>query len=233
MSESQIFLLIDLNAPFACKPHEWLEFDAIGRLFVPQAVYQEVQALASSRTDSTTAKIAREFRRFLLESDWQLTGEPFQAKTRKRAKLAIAVQTAAEELAHRSTGRLVVVISNDRALIQQVQALHLPNLTGIPVSTGLTWSRSKFKPPIVVEHLQEMRVHSMQGLGSRSQRSERGLRAAKPAIAPLPMVKQSWIDHVLPILMFIGMTALFWQFIHPVTWETLDRAHPSSSLEQP
>ena len=136
----QVFLLIDLNALYACKLYEWLEFSTIGQCYVPQAVYQELDAWASSRNESIEAKIAREFRRFMLESDWQLTRSTIPAKPHRpfsrRARLAIEVRHCAEDLARFSVGRLVVVVSNDRALVQQIQTLKLDNLTGIPVSTS-------------------------------------------------------------------------------------------------
>ncbi|MBE9012724.1 hypothetical protein IQ250_21210, partial [Pseudanabaenaceae cyanobacterium LEGE 13415] len=163
LDSSQIFLLIDLNSFFACKPYEWLEFNRVGRCYVPQVVHEELDAWASSQSESIESKIAREFRRFMLESDWQLTRSLISTESRpitRRARLALDVRNSAEDLARSSIGRLVVVVSNDRALIQQVQALNLENLTGVPVSTLLTWSRSKRQPPIVVQHLRSMQSHS-------------------------------------------------------------------------
>ncbi|MBW4439633.1 MAG: hypothetical protein KME10_00075 [Plectolyngbya sp. WJT66-NPBG17] len=214
LDHPQIFLLIDLNSLYACKPYEWLEFSRVGHCFVPQVVYEELDSWASSRSESLEARIAREFRRFMLESDWKLMrslisteiARPFS----RRARLAIDVRNCAEDLARSSIGRLVVVVSNDRALVQQVQALHLENLTGIPVSTLLTWSRTKRQPPIVLQHLRSMQSHSLQLLGGGRSRSQIST-IESPKSLPAPMYPKSWRDLLIPVLIILGGLALGWQ----------------------
>lgn len=214
LDSPQIFLLIDLNTLYACKPYEWLEFSRVGRCFVPQVVYEELDSWALSRSESIEVRIAREFRRFMLESDWQLArslistemARPFS----RRARLAIDVRNCAEDLARSSVGRLVVVVSNDRALVQQVQALNLENLTGIPVSTLLTWSRSKRQPPIVLQHLRSMQTHSLQLLGAGRSRSQ-VFSIESPKSYPAPVYPKSWLDRLIPVLIILGGLTLGWQ----------------------
>lgn len=220
----QIFLLIDLNTFFACKPYEWLEFSQVGRCYVPQVVYEELDAWATSRSESIESKIAREFRRFMIESDWELTrcasrtpkGTLISTESRpmtRRARLALDVRNSAEDLARSSIGRLVVVVSNDRALIQQVQALNVENLTGIPVSTLLTWSRSKRQPPIVLQHLRSMQTHSLQLTTAGSSRPSIS-RLESPKSSPHPVYQKPWVDRLLPVFIILGGLAIGWTVAH-------------------
>ncbi|BAU10289.1 hypothetical protein LEP3755_07730 [Leptolyngbya sp. NIES-3755] len=219
----QIFLLIDLNTFFACKPYEWLEFSKVGRCYVPQIVYEELDAWATSRSQSHESRIAREFRRFMLESDWQLTrgasptptGTLISTESRpitRRARLALDVKNSAEDLARSSIGRLVVVVSNDRALIQQVLALNLDNLTGIPVSTLLTWSRSKRQPPIVLQQVRSMQTHSLL-LTTGSSRTSIS-RVDSPKLPPHPVYQNSWVDRLIPLFIILGGLTLGWIIAH-------------------
>lgn len=214
LDSPQIFLLLDLNSLYACKPYEWLEFSRVGQCYVPQVVYEELDSWASSRSESIEAKIAREFRRFMLEGDWQLTRSLMPIGTARpfsrRARLAIDVRNCAEDLARSSLGRLVVVVSNDRALIQQLQALHLENLTGIPVSTLLTWSRSKQQPPIVLQHLRSMQAHTLQLLSLNSSRSQVS-RIESPKSRPASVYQKSWRDRLIPVLIVLSGLTLGWQ----------------------
>lgn len=215
----QIFLLIDLNSLYACKPYEWLEFSRVGSCYVPQAVHQELDSWASSRSESIESRIAREFRRFMLEGDWHLTRSTLLTEAHRsfsrRARLAIEVRHSAEDLATSSVGRLVVVVSNDRALVQQVQTLRMDNLTGIPVSTLLTWSRTKRQPPIVIQHLRAMQSHALQ-LSSTSRARMRESNAIEaPKFLPAPVYQKSWRDRLLPFLIILGGLALSWNLVQP------------------
>lgn len=238
LDTSQTDLLLDLNSFFACKPYEWLEFSRVGRCYVPQIVYEELDAWATSRNGSIESKIAREFRRFMMESDWELTRTLISTESRpmtRRARLALDVQNSAEDLARSNIGRLVVVVSNDRALIQQIQALNLENLTGIPTSTLLTWSRSKRQPPIVLQHLRSMQTHPL--LTARSSRPSAS-RLNPPEASIRPVYQKSWVDRSLPVLLVLSGLILGWTVAplfskHPkpsskTSVETNDR--PSASL---
>ncbi len=219
IDSSQVFLLIDLNALYACKLYEWLEFSQVGQCYVPQAVYQELDAWASSRSESIEAKIAREFRRFMLEGDWKLTRSTLPPKPHRpfsrRARLAIEVRHCAEDLARFSVGRLVVVVSNDRALVQQIQTLRLDNLTGIPVSTLLTWSRTKRQPPIVLQHLRAMQIHTLQLLSTGRSQTREFLEVESPKSSPVPVNQKSWRDRLIPIVIVLGLV-LGWNMVQPL-----------------
>ena len=161
-----IFLLFDLSALLVGKPREWQEFARLGSCYVPQLVYQEIQALSQIGIERNHEQTAKGFCRFLAESNWQLTGvgalhpslQPSDGQNMsKRARLAQAVSECAYGFARSSPGRLVVLISNDQPLLKRVQSLGVANLCGVPVSATLIWSRSDRKPLLVAQHLQAMR----------------------------------------------------------------------------
>lgn len=235
LDSPRIFLLIDLNTFFACKPYEWLEFSRVGRCYVPQVVYEELEAWAMSRSESIESKIAREFRRFMLESDWQLTRSLISTESRpmtRRARLALDVRNSAEDLARSSIGRLVVVVSNDRALVQQVQALKFDNLTGIPVSTLLAWSRTQRQPPIVLQHLRSMQTHSLQLLTTRGSRTPIS-RIDFPKLTPHLMDQKSGFDRWIPLLIILGGLALGWTVAHSWMRRDFQNIERKPTIESP
>lgn len=60
-----IFLLFDLTALLTSRTRDWQEFSRVGRCFVPQGVYEEIQALGRVGADRQQEQSAREFMRFL------------------------------------------------------------------------------------------------------------------------------------------------------------------------
>lgn len=164
-----VHLLFDLGGLLVGKTREWQEFARVGQCFLPQVVFDEIQFLAHVGADHPQEKTAQEFLRFLAGSNWQLTSAtaphpelkaPPGRILGKRSRLALSVAEAAYGVARASTGRLVVLISNDQALLRRVQALGIPNLTGLPVSALLIWSRTGRRPAVVIQHMQQMQERS-------------------------------------------------------------------------
>jgi hypothetical protein len=166
----QILLLFDHTALLNGKPYDWLEFSQVGACYVPQVVYQEVRRVAIDPADCYQTKLAGELRRFWVESDWQMTearatlpnvAPVISQQYGSRAKLALAIAESAYGFARQSVGRLVILVSQDRALLQRIQALNVPNLTGLPVSAVLMWNRTKRYPAVVMQHLRTMQAKSL------------------------------------------------------------------------
>jgi hypothetical protein len=164
-----IFLLIDLSALLAGKTREWQEILRLGSCFVPQVIYEEMKVLSKGAIEKQYEGIAREFIGFLPDSGWQLSGagamhpalvpSPGQRES-KRARLALAVAECAYGLARNSPGRLVVLVSNDQALIQRLHGVGAANLCGLPFSVILNWSRSSRRPPVITHQMQAMKAGS-------------------------------------------------------------------------
>jgi hypothetical protein len=161
-----ILLLIDLSALLAGKTREWQEILRLGNCFVPQVIYEEMKVLSKGAIEKHHEGIAREFIGFLPDSGWQLSGAgamhpalmplPGQRES-KRARLALAVAECAYGLARNSPGRLVVLVSNDQALIQRLHGVGAANLCGLPFSVVLNWSRSSRRPPVITHQMQVMK----------------------------------------------------------------------------
>lgn len=159
-------LLLDLSALLVSKTREWQEFSRVGRCFIPQVVYEEIQALSKVSVERNQEQTAREFTRFFADSEWQLTGagathpalQPTAGQAHsRRARLALAVAECAYGFSRNNPGRMVVLVANDQALLQRVQGLGISNLCGVPVSALLIWGRSGRRPPVVAQHMQAMR----------------------------------------------------------------------------
>jgi hypothetical protein len=162
-----ILFLLDLSALLAGQPREWQEFLRLGKCFVPQVVYQELQALSRVAIEKPNELTAREFIRFLPDSGWELSGAgamhpalmptPGQRES-KRARLALMVAECAYGLARNSPGRLVVLVSNDQAIVQRLHLVQTANLCGLPLAALLTWNRSGRRPPVVTHQMQAMKA---------------------------------------------------------------------------
>ena len=162
-----LLLLLDLSAVLAGQPREWQEFSRLGQCLVPQAVYQELQALSQDAIEKTHELTARAFMQFFPDSGWQLSATtathpalmptPGQRES-KRARLALAVAECAYGLARLSDGQLIVLVANDPALVQRLHTVQAANLCGLPLTTLLNWSRSSRRPAVVTQQMQAMKI---------------------------------------------------------------------------
>ena len=202
-----IFLLFDLSALLVGKPREWQEFARLGSCYVPQLVYQEIQALSQIGIERNHEQTAKGFCRFFAESNWQLTGagalhpslQPSDGQNMsKRARLTQAVAECAYGFARSSPGRLVVLISNDQSMLKRIQSLGVANLCGVPMSATLIWSRSDRKPLSVAQHLQAMRSTTVTVGGMTASRRPQASLSKQTALRPVGK-PQSRVRSVQPI----------------------------------
>ncbi|MBD2092898.1 hypothetical protein H6F67_23905 [Microcoleus sp. FACHB-1515] len=161
-----VSLVLDISALSAASPREWLEFSRVGTSHVPQVVYEEMNFLFDRSPDPDLERVARAFKRFYANSGWQITDETGhhpalraasgQAMT-KRSRVSLAVARCAYGLAQNHPANLVVLVSSDRALLQRLYDIQLPNLCGITGAALLQWCRSGQRPIAVSQKLQQMR----------------------------------------------------------------------------
>ena len=204
-----IFLLFDLSALLVGKPREWQEFARLGNCYVPQLVYQEIQALSQIGIERHHEQTAKEFCRFFAGSNWQLTGagalhpslQPSDGQNvSKRARLAQAVSECAYGFARSSPGRLVVLVSNDQPMLKRIQSLGVANLCGVPMSATLIWSRSDRRPQIVAQHLQAIRSTTVTVSRMMAPRRPQVSSPLSKQTVPRPVGKpQSRVRSVQPI----------------------------------
>lgn len=254
-----ILLLLDLSALLVSKPREWQEFTRLGNCYVPQLVYQEIQALSQIGIERNHEQTAKEFCRFFAESNWQLTGagalhpslQPSDGQNiSKRARLAQSVSECAYGFARSSPGRLVVLVSNDQPLLKRVQGLGVANLCGVPVSAMLIWSRSDRRPPIVAQHLQAMRSNTVMVSGVTAPRRlqassslpkrtvSRPVREPQPKVRPIqPLYNHPSLFHqimsgVSTLVAVVIALSIVWYVVQPKSFNQFLRQRNLPTLPE-
>ncbi len=253
-----VHLLFDLGALLVGKTREWQEFSRIGQCFLPQVVYDEIHALANTEADHPQKKTAKEFLKFLSGSNWQLSRatathpqlQPVPDQhLGKRSRLALLVSEAAYGTARGSVGRMVVLISNDQASLRRIQELKIPNLSGLPVSAGLIWSRTGRRPAVVIQHMQEMMERSRAfATASAPQRFATAV-ASRPTVAiaptrtepklrhaPTPLARPNVLSQLMSsassILALAIAVSLVWYLVQPRSFNQFLRQNHLPTLPQ-
>ncbi|MEB3358101.1 MAG: hypothetical protein VKK04_15340 [Synechococcales bacterium] len=169
-SAPPIILVIDISTLSATTTREWLGFSRAGVCYIPHVVYEEMRFLYERSPDPDLERVSREFTRFYASSGWQITevmGHHSLLKSStghaltKRSRVALAVARCALGLAQQHTKSMVVLVASDRSVLQRVYDIQIPNLTGIPGSALLQWSRSGQRPVAVSQKLQQMKASGM------------------------------------------------------------------------
>ena len=165
-SLAPVRLILDISTLSATTTREWLGFSRAGDCYIPHMVYEEIRFLYERSPDPDLERVSREFHRFYTTSGWKIsevTGHHPLLKSAtgraltKRARVALAVARCAYGEAQKNPKQLVVLVTSDRAILQRIYDIQLPNLAGIPSAALLNWSRSGKRPVAVTQKLQELR----------------------------------------------------------------------------
>ena len=191
-----ILVVVDLSAIMAGTTREWQEYSRVGKCFLSQVVYEEIEFLCNRAPEPNLEKTSREFIRFYPNSGWQvstanethpsLTPADSQALS-KQARLALATVQCAYGLSQEQTTQLVVLVSNSQPLLQRLQALEAPNLSGITATAILQWARTGQRPVAVTQQLQSMIKAGNSPGNSLLSGGSAVTRGASPAATPRPM----------------------------------------------
>ncbi|MBE9182556.1 hypothetical protein IQ268_28810 [Oculatella sp. LEGE 06141] len=162
-----VLLILDVSALSAAPPQEWLEFSRVGSCVIPQVVYEEMRFLFDRTPDPDLERIAKAFNRLYPGNGWQISdlNAPHpelksgtgQAMT-KRARVSLAVGRCAYGMAQTVPNSLVIMVTQDRSLLQRFSQIQLPNLCGITGEALLQWCRSGQRPVNVSQKLQQFRA---------------------------------------------------------------------------
>ncbi|MGB3493239.1 MAG: PIN domain-containing protein [Elainellaceae cyanobacterium] len=161
-----IILVLDVSTLSSTSTREWLGFSRAGACYVPQVVYEEMRFLYDRYPDPDLERVARDFSRFYPTSGWQITdvmGHHMILKSAtgyaltKRLRVSLAVARCSYGLSEKNPKSLVVTVASDRAILQRVYDIQVPNLTGIQGAALLQWSRSGQRPVAITQKLQEMK----------------------------------------------------------------------------
>lgn len=190
-----IILVLDVSTLSSTSTREWLGFSRAGSCYVPQIVYEEMRFLYDRSPDPDLERVARDFSRFYPTSGWHITdvmGHHMILKSAtgyaltKRLRVSLAVARCSYGLSQKHPKSLVVTVASDRAILQRVYDIQLPNLTGIQSTTLLQWSRSGQRPVAVTQKLQEMKSCGIvEGMTTNLTYAQR-----PPSLRPTPTASQ-------------------------------------------
>lgn len=195
-------LILDISTLSATTTREWLGFSRAGDCYIPHVVYEEIRFLYERSPDPDLERVSREFNRFYTSSGWKIsevTGHHPLLKSAtgraltKRARVALAVARCAYGEAQKNSKQLVVLVTSDRAILQRIYDIQLPNLAGIPSSALLNWSRSGRRPIAVSQKLQELRElgYSQSGFMTQTSLSTSSKQRASQSMSQRSMSQQS------------------------------------------
>lgn len=242
-----VILVFDINALSTATPREWLEFSRVGDCIVPQIVYDEMKFLFDRSPDPDLERIAKAFSRFYPTSGWQIsevsshhvvlkTATGGQSLT-KRSRVSLAVGRCAYGIATHAPANLVVLVSNDRTMLQRIFDIQVANLCGITVQSLLQWCRTGQRPVAVSQKIQELKV----GLGvtthsaiakSKPQPSPSSKLSASPSKVTYPtalstasrrpsQIRREGPSNVLPQLFSLLLAAAALAFAGWLIWSII------------
>ncbi|MGJ3247280.1 MAG: PIN domain-containing protein [Elainellaceae cyanobacterium] len=162
-----ILLVLDISTLSTTTTRDWLGFSRAGVCYLPQVIYEEMRFLYDRSPDPDLERTAREFNRFYATSGWKITEvvghHPLLKSSTgygltRRTRVGLAVARCAYGLAQQHPASLVVLVASDRSILQRIYDIQTPNLTAIPGSTLLNWSRTGQRPVAISQKLQQMKA---------------------------------------------------------------------------
>jgi hypothetical protein len=219
-----IMLVLDISTLSTTTTRDWLGFSRAGSCYLPQVIYEEMKFLYDRSPDPDLERTAREFNRFYATSGWKITEtvghHPLLKSTTgyaltRRTRVALAVGRCAYGLAQQHPASLVVLVSSDRSILQRTYEIQAPNLTGLPVSALLSWSRTGQRPIAISQKLQQMKAagtfHPTPVVATRPHRQSSSSRSkpsspkrSAPQSPPAPKRQRPTVRAVLSTPVDIG-----------------------------
>ncbi len=159
-----VILVFDFSALVIGKTQEWQHYTNTGLCYLPGCVYQELKLLTINKNQAAPTKLAQEFMLFWSTSGWKLTNtladhpllQPALANQSKEARLIVAVAQSAYSLSQKHQNKLIILITNHQLLLERIEALNVTNLSGINLTALREWCRTKFRPLLITQKLQNM-----------------------------------------------------------------------------
>ena len=181
-----ILVVFELKAILAGRTRDWSQYSQVGTCFVPQIVREEIEFLCQRSPDLDEEKTAREFTRFLGESNWQITQaiaenpalNPAEGQElSKNARLKLAIAQSVLGLAQENQDKLVVLVSNQQNLRNEVELLEGNNLCTLTLVQFRQWMQTNQRPVNVTQQMQKMNTEGVAGVEVTTKKSA----AASPA----------------------------------------------------
>ncbi|MFN3362080.1 MAG: PIN domain-containing protein [Pseudanabaenaceae cyanobacterium] len=138
--------------------HYWQAVTKLGTCYVPQVVLDELKRMAEEAPlgrETSAEAAAKEFLRYWEGGGWQvtrvtkshsdLTPTPGHNLSRK-ARLSYTVAQCAYAMADQNPDAVVILVTEDQALIRRIAAIGLPKLGGTTGIAVREWTKSNHIP---------------------------------------------------------------------------------------
>ncbi len=190
-----VLVVFELSAILAGRTRDWSQYGQFGNCFVPQVVIEEIEFLCQRSPYPDEEKTAREFTRFLGESNWQVSqaiaknpalNPPQGQKLSKNARLSLAIAQAVLGLARENQAQLVVLVSNQQNLRNEVELLEIKNLCTLTLVQFRQWVQTNQRPVNVTQQMQKMAPEGVAGFEVTTKKSAAASRAKPQSSSSLP-----------------------------------------------
>ena len=164
-SDTSIILVFEPRAILAGRTRDWSQFRQIGTCLIPQIVLEELEFLTKRAVEPEEERTAREFLRFFPDSAWQINNSRQShpsfshkdgAHQSKSARLQLALVESIYGIATDNPDKLVVLVSNQGNLRNQLEKIEQNNLATLPLTQFIQWLRTQQKPVNISQKLQDL-----------------------------------------------------------------------------
>ncbi len=229
-----MIIVIELSTILSGLAKDWVDFSRLGRCYLPEVVWREVEFLTFRAVTEKEEKIAREFMRFFPSSGWQIISDmsplPAAANTpegmdmSKKARLLTAIAETVYDLSLKNTDELIVLVTSETNLKTQLQPLEIKNLAIITPNQLKNWLKTGTTPPAVAEKLSLLPPQPQETLQTNSSHPRRLLQNTSsnvffPATSgrrqrgenPLQLIGYT-VSAIVFLLVAVGLT---WYLVSP------------------
>jgi hypothetical protein len=159
-----VLVTFDADVLMAGRTQVWQEYAKVGRCYIPEVVYDEIDYLTGKAVERAQEQVAREFMRFFADSGWIATDaqethralEPSIKNQSKQAMLVVATAQCVYGLTQEHPDALVVFVSNSQPLLKRLASVGIANLCGITGAMLLNWARKGERPAAATQQLQSL-----------------------------------------------------------------------------
>ncbi|MCS6960777.1 MAG: PIN domain-containing protein [Pseudanabaenaceae cyanobacterium SKYGB_i_bin29] len=191
--------------------HYWQAVTRLGTCYIPQVVLDELKRMAEEAPlgrETTAEAAAKEFLRYYEGGGWQvtrvtkshsdLTPTPGHNLSRK-ARLSYTVAQCAYGMAEQNPNAVVILVTEDQALIRRVGAIGLPRLGGTTGIAVREWTKNNQVPASLEKIFAGLEVKK---------------RAARPTL---------WLSKLISAvsgaILFLALFSYAWYLLNPRQFE--------------
>ena len=195
--DTSIILVFELRAILAGRTRDWTQFSQIGTCLIPQLVLEELEFLTKRAVEPEEERIAREFLRFFPDSGWQVhhsrqthpaLSNKDGAHQSKSARLQLALAESIYSIATDNLDQLVVLVSNQGNLRNELEKIAQNNLATLPLAQLIQWLRTQQKPVNISQKLEDFNSnhgnsHNNSSLAKKTSSSTKKTQKTSPSSA--------------------------------------------------